>query len=342
MDLLRRVVRTAFVVVPIAVGGCLWFSGDSTGGSGPAFPHVKHGEEAGLECVNCHRDAQTGDKAGMPSNKQCQLCHKDLDAEKPEARRSTAFFENGVLKGKHVTAITDDVKFSHKIHAGDHGIECSACHGDVANSTAVSTSMRVTMKACTACHARSTDKPAAWANECDVCHKEIRADRKPADHLNDWTREHGRIVRREGSPEAANCTLCHARSACQTCHSTEEPADHTNYWRRRGHAVSVAIDRQRCTTCHKTDACDRCHSQTAPISHAAGWGSPTDRHCLTCHEPLGRDTGCATCHRGTPSHLLAAPMPPNHTPGMNCRQCHGLTAPLPHVDNGDSCSGCHK
>jgi hypothetical protein len=35
-------------------------------------------------------------------------------------------------------------------------------------------------------------------------------------------------------------------------------------------------------------------------------------------------------------------MPPGHTPGMNCRQCHGLTAPLPHADNGSECARCHR
>jgi hypothetical protein len=27
---------------------------------------------------------------------------------------------------------------------------------------------------------------------------------------------------------------------------------------------------------------------------------------------------------------------------MNCRQCHGHGAPLPHPDKGDSCTACHK
>jgi hypothetical protein len=342
MDLLRRLLRKSVLVLPLAVGGCLWVSNLMSNGGGPAFPHAKHGEEAGLECANCHRDALTGDMAGMPSQKQCQLCHKELDADKPEERRSSAFFADGVLKGKRVTAITADVKFSHKVHAGDQQLDCSRCHGDVATSTAVGPEVRVTMKKCTECHAGAPGKAGGWANECDVCHKEIRADQKPPSHATDWTREHGRVVRREGGAEPANCNVCHTKSACQTCHQTEEPADHTNYWRQRGHGVAVAIDRDRCATCHKSDSCDRCHSDTSPISHTAGWGGPQDRHCLTCHFPLGRNDGCATCHHGTPSHLLATPMPPNHTPGMNCRQCHGLTAPLPHVDKGDSCTACHK
>jgi hypothetical protein len=52
-------------------------------------------------------------------------------------------------------------------------------------------------------------------------------------------------------------------------------------------------------------------------------------------------TSCGVCHKGTPSHALATPLPPDHVPGMNCRMCHGNGQPLPHVDNGDSCTLCH-
>jgi hypothetical protein len=71
------------------------------------------------------------------------------------------------------------------------------------------------------------------------------------------------------------------------------------------------------------------------------FGSPQNTHCLSCHLPL-QGEGCFTCHKGTPSHQTAAPMPANHLPSMNCRQCHGLTAPLPHPDNGSLCTACHK
>jgi hypothetical protein len=56
--------------------------------------------------------------------------------------------------------------------------------------------------------------------------------------------------------------------------------------------------------------------------------------------PLQGDS-CFVCHKGTPSHLMAAPKPPNHSPAMDCRSCHGLSEPLPHFDNGDDCNTCH-
>ena len=96
-----------------------------------------------------------------------------------------------------------------------------------------------------------------------------------------------------------------------------------------------------CMTCHDADSCRRCHEELRPQSHAGMWGEPLDRHCLSCHEPL-RSSSCGVCHSGTPSHEEATPLPPDHNPGMNCRMCHGNGQPLPHVDNGQTCTSCHR
>jgi hypothetical protein len=194
------------------------------------------------------------------------------------------------------------------------------------------------MEKCIACHEQRAHKQ----DDCAVCHQEIRAGKAPADHLQNWKRFHGQTVQAAGGAKAARCTLCHEQERdCIRCHQDEAPANHTNYWRDRGHGIDVGIARDRCSTCHQSDSCVRCHQDTSPRSHTASWGSPMDRHCVTCHAPLGSQ-GCVVCHKSTPSHALAAPMPANHAPGMNCRQCHGLTAPLPHPDKGDSCEACHR
>jgi hypothetical protein len=101
------------------------------------------------------------------------------------------------------------------------------------------------------------------------------------------------------------------------------------------------MDRESCATCHDSDSCDRCHDEIRPQSHVGMWGEPRDRHCLACHEPL-RGESCAVCHEATPSHDQATPLPPDHLPGMNCRMCHGNGQPLPHEDNGQTCTSCHR
>jgi len=329
--------RAGACTIVLLAAACTFLSQLDSEPGVPRFDHSLHAAKTNLSCSSCHRDADSSVDAGMPSIAQCSLCHKDLDQGKPPEEQAAAFFAGDAVVSAHVTDLDEEVRFSHATHA-KYQVACNECHGDVAASSAVPATARVTMDACIRCHQQRN----ARQDECSTCHERIRADRAPEDHLREWTRRHGGVVRMEGSATAANCTMCHEQERdCTGCHQVEPPGDHTNYWRTRGHGVSVRIDRDRCATCHQTDSCDRCHDETAPRSHTASFGSPLDRHCNGCHLPLS-SSGCTTCHKSNPSHAQAAPMPPDHVPGMNCRQCHGLSAPLPHPDKGDSCSACHK
>jgi hypothetical protein len=156
-----------------------------------------------------------------------------------------------------------------------------------------------------------------------------------------WLKVHGDVARAHAGGTSEDCTLCHSENSCSECHLTQMPPSHTNFWRRRGHGQIAAFDRDDCSTCHQPDACNRCHEQALPVSHRGTWGGTRSTHCFSCHFPL-RAEGCFTCHKDANSHQLATPLPANHFPGMDCRQCHGLTAPLPHVDNGTDCEACHR
>jgi hypothetical protein len=103
----------------------------------------------------------------------------------------------------------------------------------------------------------------------------------------------------------------------------------------------AAMDRDNCMVCHRADSCVRCHEEVLPLNHTGMWGSPKDTHCFSCHFPL-KSTSCFVCHKSTPSHSDATPLPANHSPASDCRACHGMDARLPHVDNGDDCTICHK
>ncbi len=333
MDFLRRRTRLFALVVALSAGTCVLVEkGDR---SEPSFPHILHGEENGLDCTTCHRTAESSAEAGMPVLRQCLLCHAEMDEEKTPQKRADFFFEGESVKGSRLASIPDETIFSHQTHVVDYGVACSACHGEVDKSTSLP-APRVTMADCTACHVR-----AGRTDECSVCHKEIREDVPPASHRTDWDLLHGSCYRNGTTEAQSQCYLCHGQADCSSCHHDRPPRDHNNFFRQRGHGIAVSIDRNRCSVCHKTDSCDRCHQDTRPRSHVGAYGSTKNRHCLECHFPLSNQS-CITCHKGTPSHLLATPKPPDHFPGMNCRQCHGLTAPLPHVDKGDNCNACHR
>jgi hypothetical protein len=228
----------------------------------------------------------------------------------------------------------DEVIFSHAGHA-DGGLACADCHADVLRSRRSSVEQRVDMDECVACHSSR-----GLENDCAVCHEVVDQSWAPANHRSQWGILHGSVAC-SGSPAAADsCFLCHRESTCAECHRIEEPRSHTNFFRRRGHGQLAAMDRDRCAACHEPDTCDSCHREARPMNHSGAWGGSSNVHCYGCHFPLEAE-GCSTCHLGTPSHLSAAPLPADHSPAWDCRQCHGVTTALPHPDNGDACQACH-
>jgi len=302
------------------------------------FSHALHVEGEGMDCTMCHLTADSEGPAGMPVLESCLLCHESIDEDQPDAARHAAalFDEAGSVRRPLLASVPDEVLFSHGRHA-DAGVACADCHGSVGESDGIPEESAVPKAECMDCHAQS-----GLTNRCEECHQSIRADLPPDSHGGLWTSTHGQVVRREDSRSVHQCGMCHSDSSCSTCHQEQRPRDHTNYWRRRGHGIAVALDRSRCATCHQSDACDRCHESVRPVSHRGSFGSPRNTHCVTCHFPVAGE-GCVTCHKQTPSHqFLAAPLPADHNPGMNCRQCHGLSAPLPHPDKGDRCTACHR
>ena len=339
----RRFVPFLVCLLLVAAGCTAWRLGTQ---EPLRFSHEKMLHQS-VECADCHTQAATGDKAGMPDLATCQDCHEDIDKIKPKDRSAASLFESAGFRAAKVTEIPSEIIFSHKTHTIDHKVTCTECHQGIEKSTAVSKDLGLGMQDCIACHEQKakTVKPvktAGGAEDCALCHKDIRKDLKPTTHLQNWLRFHGQKAR-DGDQEGLNqCSYCHAQDSCDSCHKTQAPANHTSQWRERGHGVAASIDRDTCTTCHQSDTCTSCHKTTAPRTHRGQWGEPKDKHCQNCHIPVDGER-CSVCHQeGTPSHARATPTPASMV-GTDCRTCHG-TAPnaqMPHVDNGDDCNYCH-
>lgn len=321
----------------VAMASC--FAAGPAAPAVPTFPHDVHVRDRQLACTFCHVTVLTADMPSMPPPELCAPCHDAIDAEKPADRRIEAFYEPG---GRYRRAapggLTEEIVFAHRAHAGLAQLPCDRCHGEIAASAHMPTEPVAWKRACMDCHAAyGRDN-----SDCAGCHRQIDRDWRPPSHDGSWTGHHGWVVRSQDRASANRCELCHdAATSCQACHQTVAPRDHNQYFRLRGHGVMAAIDRSRCHVCHRTDTCEQCHSATRPLSHRGGFGDPLQRHCTQCHFPLG-DNGCAVCHRSTPSHAEATPLPPTHHPAMNCRLCHGNGQPLPHPDGGHPCTACHK
>lgn len=300
-----------------------------------AFSHAEHVGEQDLECVSCHADAGRQEAPGMPTPDTCEVCHDELDRAKPVENQVASLFEGEQFRAAHALVLAEELVFSHARHVAALR-DCRLCHADVAESSGGAVATFV-MDRCTECHAER-----GVASDCSTCHTRVDTTAAPASHARNWKRAHGRCVRSGSTETGDRCSLCHQESTCIACHGSEPPENHTTFWLQRGHGLSARMDRQSCATCHREDSCATCHAESPPSNHTASFGAPESRHCVSCHFPL-RDTGCAVCHRDTPSHTSATPKPddPVHVSGQNCRQCHGLSVSLPHVDNGDDCNACH-
>lgn len=326
--------RWWLLLAAASAAGCAVFSALGGGAAGPAFPHDRHAQE-GMECGDCHTDWESSDVPGMPPRSACNLCHEGIDADKPPEKRIDVLFDGDTLRRHRVNALADEVIFSHQRHA-NAGLECTTCHVGIDQASRVEQSPALDMDDCTACHAQKQQP-----NDCATCHQQIRADVAPRTHAQHWLRLHGKTARAHSDARVDDCSMCHTETTCVTCHRDTPPENHDNYFRQRSHGLFARMDRDNCAACHRSDSCDACHRDTRPRNHVGVFGGVTSNHCVSCHFPL-QDNDCFTCHKGTPSHAAATPLPPGHNAGMNCRMCHGNGQPLPHVDKGDACTVCHR
>jgi len=337
-------VRSKFVIIGAAILLVLGILVGCTGDNSPAAPaipvfsHKVHVVDQELKCSICHKTADKADFAGMPIFKSCKKCHDGIDAKKTPEHRIDLYLVGGNPVWSSVTAIPQEVKFSHKSHL-DAKVECATCHKGIEQSKQVSLRLRVDMKACMDCHLQT--KVGGALNNCNVCHMTINKEWKPENHYKNWQELHGFETGFISREKKTNCDLCHTTQSCTQCHREVAPKNHNNYWRERGHAIMSDLDRRTCKVCHTEDSCLRCHQTIEPASHRGNWDSA---HCQGCHEPL-KAVGCFACHKNDKSHLFAPHLPNNQVHAnakpADCRTCHfGLK--LGHLDNGENCLDCHR
>jgi hypothetical protein len=323
-------------------------------GRAAAFSHAVHAdEELALFCSDCHATVDTAAEAGMPSLEHCAGCHpadEESGTLPDELKRFLG--EDGEPVWTAGAAIGIEHGFSHAWH-GSAGVSCRSCHGAVEESDGITTEVAVRMADCVACH----EKREVDTGGCAGCHAGIDEGWMPATHSAGWERAHGRVWLAGGGLDraavpAADCQLCHdgtsATPSCDSCHAQNPPADHTGFFRNRGHGMLALADQQRCNACHLEDTCLECHLEQRPASHGPGFGAPADRHCLGCHLETGQEQACAVCHLdGAVSHDLAPTPPPTvpaHANASSCLTCHAsVKRPRhPYTGDGDYCRRCHQ
>lgn len=136
-----------------------------------AFNHVVHLESAGMQCVECHRNATTNAYAGIPSKTICLDCH-DIDEEQNTNPQKDVLFSfddlDEDIPWQRVTRTRIDVYFSHRRHVTSGKIDCLECHRDQTTLLTPPRYNRLVMRMgdCLACH-----EDRRVSTDCLICHR---------------------------------------------------------------------------------------------------------------------------------------------------------------------------
>ncbi len=97
-----------------------------------AFSHKVHAGNLGIDCRYCHANVERSPVAGIPATETCMNCHRFVRWDTPTIRPVTErWSENVPIRWTRVHRLPEYVYFSHQPHVRS-GMECAACHGDVA------------------------------------------------------------------------------------------------------------------------------------------------------------------------------------------------------------------
>jgi hypothetical protein len=313
----------AFALLPTLAACGWWMAGRPTGGVATRvnFDHPLHVEDMGLTCEECHavREATTLHQNLIPAEALCLDCH-DREAECTSCHTDPANIRPFLAGGSAVA-------FSHALHVGEQGVDCSTCHATVLSraTDAVHTSPGHTE--CFSCHEHAQEYAQA---DCQGCHTSMRrlplAALAEFDHGGDWLSRHGMLAQSTG----AACLQCHTESSCADCHSAVAPTIPARLWPERvameqvhrgdflhSHGIEARADADLCVRCHSDNQfCQDCHtasgitllSPTRLAVHPSGWMQPSSPNfhgpparlqigaCASCHDQ-GAASNCVDCHR---------------------------------------------
>lgn len=132
-----------------------------------AFVHKVHIESAELTCTDCHFTVERGPRATIPDIRTCWGCHENTLTDHPEIKKIKEYHDKGQdIPWQRVFGWNDEahVRFNHAPHIRAN-VECTTCHGDVAQMTVAARTVEHTMGFCVDCH---KEKQASL--DCQTCH----------------------------------------------------------------------------------------------------------------------------------------------------------------------------
>ena len=98
-----------------------------------AYSHKLHAGELKIDCRYCHSDVEKSRQANIPSANVCMNCHSLVKTDSPEIQKLKDYYTKGIaIEWKRIHRVPDFAYFNHSVHV-NKGIDCSNCHGNVAD-----------------------------------------------------------------------------------------------------------------------------------------------------------------------------------------------------------------
>lgn len=149
-----------------------WTPGDTVDDTGyqpdqpiPQFSHKIHAGDNKIPCQYCHSSARRSITAGIPPLNTCMGCHRLVKTESEPIKKITSMYDNNEpIHWTKVHDLPDFVRFTHKRHV-QSGIDCSVCHGNVAEMTTATQVASLKMGWCVDCHNKNNAP-----TSCQTCH----------------------------------------------------------------------------------------------------------------------------------------------------------------------------
>ena len=129
------------------------------------FSHKLHASN-GIECQQCHPMPLPGDFAEIAGTDVCMGCHTSVKTDSPAIQELARVHQQGEeIFWEPVYLVPGYVFFNHATHVKKAHATCEACHGPVAERTALAKERDISMAACMDCH-RAT----GGSIDCAYCH----------------------------------------------------------------------------------------------------------------------------------------------------------------------------
>lgn len=324
------------------------------------FSHPGHEAKEPLDCSTCHtRDGQprmaVDERRAVPE--RCFACHEHQAREHlVDARCSQCHvpLARTSFAAARVAALPEPP--SHK----QPGF-LERLHGDLAKSDAVRCQVCHTRERCAACHVNAGQLAEVRAFATRGPNLQLPAFRAryfvPESHRDaEWIQEHGTPARRD----IADCSSCHTRDSCMTCHAANAPRavrslptrvpgaapgvpavrrappTHRTPFFEQEHGALAAASRQTCMGCHARSECEKCHTaqSTGRIS-----SRPQRAGSLVKASGLVQDTSrrvrTSVRHRAGyhPGNFMERHAGAAYNRNLECSNCHETTR---------FCRDCHE